>query len=392
MQPSITSVAQRLFPNQDIRKLLCPFHEDHHPGSFHLFDRNNAYKCFSCGAFGHTADLVKQVKHCSDSEAFAFIHGTKAEKKNKVIHVKEGKEEYSAVYDAFMTCYPLNDQHKKYLHQRHIQIHDKEYCSMPQREQLPFFLEHVDPEKLYKVPGFYRYKESGQIGMVQQKGIGIAIKDVHGKIQGIQIRKDILERDEPRYIWFSSDWIKGNEKASRVLEGGNSPGAPIDVLPAVNYSELVITEGHFKASRVHDEFHCSALSVQGMGNYAGILDSLHFLKPSCIYIAYDSDICVNSNVYVQLEKLVHLITDNSEYPVQILVFSYLTGKGIDDVLNTENYAIYAVPAEYYFAFYRQYILLTEKLHMESREDKIEIYELLALKTIYKKEFLKSEFR
>ena len=78
--------------------------------------------------------------------------------------------------------------------------------------------------------------------------------------------------------------------------------------------------------------------------------------------------------------------------MQILVFSYLTGKGIDDVLNTENYAIYAVPAEYYFAFYRQYILLTEKLHMESREDKIEIYELLALKTIYKKEFLKSEFR
>ena len=103
MQPSITSVAQRLFPNQDIRKLLCPFHEDHHPGSFHLFDRNNAYKCFSCGAFGHTADLVKQVKHCSDSEAFAFIHGTKAEKKNKVIHVKEGKEEYSAVYDIFKT-------------------------------------------------------------------------------------------------------------------------------------------------------------------------------------------------------------------------------------------------------------------------------------------------
>ena len=119
MQPSITSVAQRLFPDQDIRKLLCPFHEDHHPGSFHLFDRNNAYKCFSCGAFGHTADLVKQVKHCSGSEAYAFIHGTKAEKKNKVMHVKEGKEEYS--------------------HQRHIQIHGKEYCSMPQREQLPVF-------------------------------------------------------------------------------------------------------------------------------------------------------------------------------------------------------------------------------------------------------------
>ena len=176
------------------------------------------------------------------------------------------------------------------------------------------------------------------------------------------------------------------------MEGGNSPGAPIDVLPAVNYRELVITEGHFKASRVHDEFHCSALSVQGMGNYAGILDSLHFLKPTCIYIAYDSDICMNFNVYVQLEKLVHLIENNSEYPVQILVFSYLTGKGIDDVLDTENYAIYAVPAAYYFAFYRQFVQLTDKLHMESREDKIEIYEKLALKTIYKKEFLKREFR
>jgi DNA primase len=39
---------------------LCPFHDDKKPTNFSFSAQQGAYKCFACGAQGHTAQLCNR--------------------------------------------------------------------------------------------------------------------------------------------------------------------------------------------------------------------------------------------------------------------------------------------------------------------------------------------
>ena len=53
-------------------KMLCPFHDDHHP-SLMLHVGKQFFKCHACGAGGDVITLVMEMEHCSFAEAVGIL-------------------------------------------------------------------------------------------------------------------------------------------------------------------------------------------------------------------------------------------------------------------------------------------------------------------------------
>lgn len=68
----IESVASRLGLAVSHHKCLCPFHEDRHP-SLSFDTRRNRYRCFVCGEYGRTIDLVMKMQHMAFPDACRWL-------------------------------------------------------------------------------------------------------------------------------------------------------------------------------------------------------------------------------------------------------------------------------------------------------------------------------
>ena len=55
-------------------KMLCPFHDDHHP-SLMLHVGRQFFKCHACGAGGDVIGLVMGLEKCSFAEAVKKLGG-----------------------------------------------------------------------------------------------------------------------------------------------------------------------------------------------------------------------------------------------------------------------------------------------------------------------------
>ena len=362
----IRAAASWILEEDNPRKWLCPFHDDHHPGSFKVFSANNRFKCFSCGAFGNSIDLVQQVRQCEREEAVALLAKHFFHEAAKPVQHKEMRKEMTCaplsvrhvVYDIFRHGMSLagkkekklNDKHHQYLLDRGIseaEIERYGYFSMPDRSVLPFLCKALhqaglDESILVEVPGFYRWKNNGKIDMSVTQGIGIPMHTTEGKIAGIQIRRDVLQSElDSRYVWFSSSWINENNKAKQLLDGGATPGSPIDVIRKKDENRVIVTEGHFKAMRAAEHYGCTALSLQGIGAGNGISAVLKELKKvKTVILAFDGDLVFNENVFLQEKKLYERLKE--DYVIKALTWDVREGKGIDDVLNNHG-SVYLVP-------------------------------------------------
>lgn len=52
---------------------FCPFHDDHHVGSFVVYPKGNCYKCFSCGAKGGVVDFLMNHEKLSYPDAIRYL-------------------------------------------------------------------------------------------------------------------------------------------------------------------------------------------------------------------------------------------------------------------------------------------------------------------------------
>ena len=68
----IEGVAERLGLRISKHVSLCPFHDDRHP-SLHFNVRKNRYRCYVCGEYGRTIDLVMKHLHLSFFEACKWL-------------------------------------------------------------------------------------------------------------------------------------------------------------------------------------------------------------------------------------------------------------------------------------------------------------------------------
>lgn len=353
---------------------VCPFHEDHNLGSFSVNDEKRIAKCFSCNTgVNNGIHFISKVDNISPQKAvltiateLGFITMEDAKNYglseissysttkllNKINKYKESDKKI-ADEDIINLVYKLissegdkfngnkdvlSKEHRDYLHSRGISDEDIKrngYFTMPNRRAVVKILKKLSAfgfkdENLSFIPGFYFNKEKNFFTLKPLKGIGIPIKNINKKITAIQVRRDgNLKPGEQRYFWWSSS----NE------ELGASPGSPIDInIPSVIKTDAVfITEGHFKADALIKKYECPAISVQGVGNWKGIPETLRKFNAKSVWIAYDADMAVNPMVMAQAIKLGTAIKEkNTDIKIFYVVWDYKIGKGIDDYLLTNN--------------------------------------------------------
>lgn len=224
-------------------------------------------------------------------------------------------------YKALLAELELSETHRLTLQRRGLtdsEIHALGYKSIPAngRQELITRLQTRDI-KLAGVPGFYL--KAGQWNLSGESGITIPVRDIKGRIIGLQIRCD--KADGGKYKWVSS---KG-------FNGGCSPGAPVHVAGKVaKGAELWITEGPLKADILALKMGCTVLAVPGVGNWHSVMPIMHEAAPARAIIAFDMDKLSNPTVnYHKNALMTSLIrqgirTFEADWDAQF--------KGLDDLL------------------------------------------------------------
>lgn len=73
-------------------KMLCPFHDDHHP-SLMLHVGKQFFKCHACGAGGDVITLVMGMEHCSFAEATHIIDNGQLTIDNEPLMIDKDKDD-----------------------------------------------------------------------------------------------------------------------------------------------------------------------------------------------------------------------------------------------------------------------------------------------------------
>lgn len=385
---------------------LCPFHNDHKIGSFVVSSNKNIYKCFSCGEGGDGVKFLAKTEGISyvnsafklalhfgiisNMEYDDYFTKRRYSKRELIIIEKQyqelDKEKFKAdiaepevlnkVFNIFLDACSLSPEHKEHLMvERKLTekgIEDKKYKTFPTRyiiRKLMYAIvdEFGTEDILEKVPGFYKeeksvrtkdldekgepvYKSEWLWTFVKDKGIIIPIKNAKEQIIGLQVRRDYNDESRGRYVWFSSSFASFSDK----YKEGTSSGCPIDVVypKEIKNQALFITEGRFKAEKIAETQGSIAISVQGVGTWSGILDTLNQINESSIvdkiskgsnykievvYLAFDADINYKPQVWQQAKKMTDVL-EKENYLIYYLNWNEKFGKGIDDLLISGNFS------------------------------------------------------
>ena len=165
-------------------------------------------------------------------------------------------------------------------------------------------------KELPSVPGFYTNEKENRIDFSSYKGIGFLVRDDAGRVQGIQIRRDVVKEGESRYVWFSSAFAEAAPGCSRGAPSG-APGGVIFPKEGREAAALCITEGR-KA-----------------------------------YVMFDADMMGNTAVHSQLKEICESLQEHGLKPF-LLLWPIAKGKGFDDLVLSQgsSYHRYMVDISY----------------------------------------------
>lgn len=358
---------------------LCPFHRDTKIGSFLVTPDMGIWKCFTCGEGygGHGIKFIMLYEDKNFLEACFQIaldegiisyedyqkygHSKIASdeiKRMEKIHLKTGHpqaknpiaspEKIHEVYTLFKSLCAISAEHKEHLEgKRALQTNriEKDYFTFPSRNKDRFIKKikeagGYDDAFLLTIPGFYWDIKTNKLSYMQAKGIGILIRDMYGKVVGIQIRKDTVKANESRYIWFSSTFAA---KTPELYKGGVGCGSPRDVIIPENPKHILcLTEGRFKAEKIAEKGSIT-MSVQGITTWKGIVKEIIVLHQKYrlrkIYFMFDADMLGNIAVFDNIISMYNAIrAEIKDISIFYNIWKIEYGKGIDDVIINDNLA------------------------------------------------------
>lgn len=365
---------------------LCPFHPDTSIGSFSANDSKGVCKCFACDGGGNAIKSVMQIKKIGFIDAVLQIAADREliskEEYEKRSHKKYSNETINVIKDRYISTKPkmmaeksqeelslmgqiysfmakefdLSDAHREHLLtvrkikedqlNNFFTFRTRGEAKQAMIRKIFAAFPGLKAEELIKVPGFY--KDNGEIRLIGYEGIGILIRNASGQIVGVQIRRDTIKEGELRYVWISSSFAIYD----KYMSGGASPGSPLDVVYPQKEKQLpkiCIVEGRFKAEAIAQEGNIG-ISVQGVGNFAGIEKEIAKIKKSIkeetVFIFYDADMFQNPAVLKQGLRLYHYLTDKCKgINVKFCCWNPSLGKGIDDYLFSGHKAVKVVSGE-----------------------------------------------
>lgn len=233
-----------------------------------------------------------------------------------------------ALYTDFLVRLGLSKSHRENLQMRglsHDAISRNRYASLPQSFSDLLKLSNAlsDGHELAGVPGFYLNCAKRWQLVPAYSGLVIPVRDVLGRIQGCQIRRN---SGTPRYIWLSS-----NEKAA-----GTSSGAPVHFArpwQVASAGQAIITEGALKADVISDRLDCCVVAVAGVSSFqADFGEWLRLQLPDLrsVLIAFDADWRQKREVAGALSRLIETLRLSR---LSHSVLNWQGAKGLDDLLS-----------------------------------------------------------
>lgn len=264
------------------------------------------FRCPRCGFSGGVLKLYSYYANVSLDEARKaiaeklHIYDNNHNGKTKIIEPEEPViNQYpladidmrDATYKALLNMLSLASDHKKNLLNRGLSeqiISETCYRTTP-LVGLRNIAKKLQDEGLYLsgVPGFYKDDNEKWTLAETKRGILIPVRDIQGRIQGLQVRRDNAERR--KFRWASSSERRDGCKA----EGWTHLAGKI-------CDSILLIEGPIKADIVNYLTGLTALSVPGVNPLSQLKTTLTELKAlgvKHVMTAFDMDMM--KNFYVQ---------------------------------------------------------------------------------------------
>ena len=197
------------------------------------------------------------------------------------------------------------------------------------------------------VPGFYMNGKENRIDFSSYKGIGFLVRDDSGRVQGVQIRRDIVKEGESRYVWFSSAFADAAPGCCKGAPSG-APGGVIFPKEGRESAALCITEGRFKAEQIAKKGNI-AVYISGVSTWRSVLPMIDRIKGERrkAYVMFDADMMGNTAVHSQLKEICDSLQEHGLKPL-LLLWPIDKGKGFDDLVLSQGscYHKYMVDISY----------------------------------------------
>ena len=169
------------------------------------------------------------------------------------------------------------------------------------------------------VPGFYRSEDIWTF-ICERRGILIPVRDIYGRIQGLQIRRDNAQKRKFR-------WVSSAEK----LDGCRAEGWVH--FAGIPNKRVILTEGPMKADVIHALTGLSVLAVPGVNSLSQLKLALEELRQQGleeIKTAFDMDLLCNKHVQDGYRRLQELL-DGMGFRYGTYLWDP-TYKGLDDYI------------------------------------------------------------
>lgn len=229
-----------------------------------------------------------------------------------------------ATYSALLSKLSLAPDHRDNLHKRGLtddEIDVLGYRTTPVLGHSSIAAQ-LQSEGYYLsgVPGFYRLDNDAWTLVHEERGILIPARDINGKIQGLQIRRDDAKKG--KFRWLSSrDRKDGCHASGWTHMAGKAQGT------------VLITEGPMKADIINLLSGCTVLAVPGVNVQEQLqltLKLLHKDGVKEIKTAFDMDMATKSHVQKGYNSLLSVLSSMGfQYGTYVWDPRY---KGLDDYI------------------------------------------------------------
>lgn len=345
----LCKINANVWPGRASIDVNCPFCGDDRK-HLNINLRKNVWRCNKCDAHGGMLELYAQMYDVSTTEAYRQIEKQLGKEqcpsdRPKRVEVNVSRadpyepaeiEKRDVAYRFLLTNMRLTDFHRQNLRSRGLtdaQIDEQFYRSVPvighDKIVAKMLASGIDPKG---VPGFYYKNRNGRFVWTLRdypSGIMIPVRDIQGRIEGIQIRLDNTDRRKFR-------WLSTNEKLDRdgneLFPGGSHTYSWCHYAGPV-ISTMYLTEGPMKANVIHSLSGRSVIAVPGVNCEDQFVKNMELLRQRGvrhIVLAFDMDKRVNENVQKAQAKMEQIIK-SAEMKLTVLEWP-AEQKGLDDYL------------------------------------------------------------
>lgn len=329
---------------QDMRSynVACPCCDSGKSTHLNINLRKDVFRCVVCDFSGGVLDLYAYCKNIPRSEAFrAMVQELGEEKRDRCPSSRqvrpEDMEEDCPVtdirfrhqtYTALLEWLSLSKDHLQNLQARGLPtaaIQKNKYRTTPVMGHRMMARQLQEAGcTLRGVPGFFKTKQGEWSFVRTDRGFFVPVRNVHGQIQGLQLRLD--KADKRKYRWISStDRMEGTGAKGWVHTAG-----PIR-------KRMLLIEGGLKADIVRQYTGQSLIAILGVNMITELKTVLNeYTKQGLesLRLCFDMDFLRNHHVFDAYEKMLKMLDG-----IGIRYMTYLWDpmyKGLDDYCKYMN--------------------------------------------------------